>query len=242
MTCRRPYEAGSAEYSLAAPVLREPARNAAAPARRRRRQLRRGGARPGDQPALRPDVGGRLAELGLRDRARPAAGRCCPHEQLLARRLRRDLPGAWRLRTARSAAGWARSRLSSRRIRAWRPSTSTRGRSPGVYDSARGAASCARTRCCAAWTCPSASARPAPQPPGHRRRARIPRRRPVALARPSTPRRAARVTRAATEFRTSSNPMTYRSCAGLQFIVIATGAGPDARLVAFALPERAVAP
>ncbi len=63
MTCRRPYEAGSAEYSLAAPVLREPARNAAAPARRRRRQLRRGGARPGDQPALRPDVGGRLAEL-----------------------------------------------------------------------------------------------------------------------------------------------------------------------------------
>ncbi len=50
------------------------------------------------------------------------------------------------------------------------------------------------------------------------------------------------MTRAATEFRTSSNPMTYRSCAGLQFIVIATGAGPDARLVAFALPERAVAP
>ena len=40
----------------------------------------------------------------------------------------------------------------------------------------------------------------------------------------------------ATEFRTSSNPMTYRSRAGRQFIVIATGAGPDARLVAFALP------
>ncbi len=45
------------------------------------------------------------------------------------------------------------------------------------------------------------------------------------------------VTRMATEFRTSSNPMTYRSRAGRQFILIATGAGPDARLVAFALPE-----
>ena len=45
------------------------------------------------------------------------------------------------------------------------------------------------------------------------------------------------VTRMATEFRTSSNPMTYRSRAGRQFIVIATGAGPDARLVAFALPQ-----
>ena len=30
--------------------------------------------------------------------------------------------------------------------------------------------------------------------------------------------------------------MTYRSRAGRQFILIATGAGPDARLVAFALP------
>ena len=45
------------------------------------------------------------------------------------------------------------------------------------------------------------------------------------------------VTRMATEFRTSSNPMTYRSRAGRQFILMATGAGPDARLVAFALPE-----
>ncbi len=43
------------------------------------------------------------------------------------------------------------------------------------------------------------------------------------------------VTRVATEFRTSGNPMTYRSRAGRQFILIATGAGPDARLVAFAL-------
>ena len=45
------------------------------------------------------------------------------------------------------------------------------------------------------------------------------------------------VTRVATEFRTSGNPTTYRSRAGRQFILIATGAGPDARLVAFALPE-----
>ena len=45
------------------------------------------------------------------------------------------------------------------------------------------------------------------------------------------------LTRHATEFRTSGNPMTYRSRSGRQFILIATGAGPDARLVAFALPE-----
>ena len=44
------------------------------------------------------------------------------------------------------------------------------------------------------------------------------------------------LTRHATEFRTSGNPMTYRSRVGRQFILIATGAGPDARLVAFALP------
>ena len=45
------------------------------------------------------------------------------------------------------------------------------------------------------------------------------------------------VSRVATEFRTSGNPMTYRSRSGRQFILIATGAGPDAALVAFALPE-----
>ena len=45
------------------------------------------------------------------------------------------------------------------------------------------------------------------------------------------------VSRVATEFRTSGNPMTYRSRAGRQFILVATGAGPDASLVAFALPE-----
>ena len=40
-----------------------------------------------------------------------------------------------------------------------------------------------------------------------------------------------------TEFRTSGNPMSYRTANGRQLIVIATGAGPDARLVAFGLPE-----
>ena len=45
------------------------------------------------------------------------------------------------------------------------------------------------------------------------------------------------ITRLPTEFRTSGNPMTYRTRAGRQFVVIATGAGPDAALVAFALPE-----
>ena len=46
------------------------------------------------------------------------------------------------------------------------------------------------------------------------------------------------ISRAPTEFRTSGNPMTYVSGSGRQFVVIATGAGPDASLVAFALPER----
>ena len=43
--------------------------------------------------------------------------------------------------------------------------------------------------------------------------------------------------RGATTFRTTGNPMTYRAQSGRQFIVIATGAGPDAALVAFAVPE-----
>ena len=42
--------------------------------------------------------------------------------------------------------------------------------------------------------------------------------------------------RAATPHRTSANPMTYRTQSGRQLVVIATGAGPDAALVAFALP------
>ena len=45
------------------------------------------------------------------------------------------------------------------------------------------------------------------------------------------------ISRVPTEFRTSGNPMTYVSGSGRQFVVIATGAGPDAVLVAFALPE-----
>ena len=45
------------------------------------------------------------------------------------------------------------------------------------------------------------------------------------------------VSRVATEFRTSGNPVTYRTRSGRQFILMATGAGPDASLVAFALPE-----
>ena len=42
--------------------------------------------------------------------------------------------------------------------------------------------------------------------------------------------------RGATPHRTSANPMTYRAQSGRQFVVIATGAGPAAALVAFALP------
>ena len=47
------------------------------------------------------------------------------------------------------------------------------------------------------------------------------------------------VSRVATELRTSGNPMTYRTHSGRQLILIATGAGPDATLVAFGLPEDA---
>ena len=41
--------------------------------------------------------------------------------------------------------------------------------------------------------------------------------------------------RVATPFRTSANPMTYRARSGRQFVLIATGTGPDATLAAFAL-------
>ena len=40
--------------------------------------------------------------------------------------------------------------------------------------------------------------------------------------------------RGATPFRTTANPMTYRTRSGRQFVVIATGGGSDAALVAFA--------
>ena len=47
----------------------------------------------------------------------------------------------------------------------------------------------------------------------------------------------AEVWRGATPFRTQANPMTYRALSGRQFIVIATGVGEDAALVAFARSE-----
>ena len=43
--------------------------------------------------------------------------------------------------------------------------------------------------------------------------------------------------RGATPSRTSANPMTFRSRSGRQFVVVATGGGVDAALVAFARPE-----
>ena len=45
------------------------------------------------------------------------------------------------------------------------------------------------------------------------------------------------VWRGATTFRTSGNPMTYTASSGRQYVVIATGAGPDAALTAFALRQ-----
>ena len=44
------------------------------------------------------------------------------------------------------------------------------------------------------------------------------------------------VWRGATPKRTGDNPMTDRTPSGRPFIVLATGAGPDASLVPFALP------
>jgi mono/diheme cytochrome c family protein len=41
--------------------------------------------------------------------------------------------------------------------------------------------------------------------------------------------------RVPTPYPTSANPMTYRTRSGRQYVVIATGAGPDATLAAFAL-------
>ena len=46
------------------------------------------------------------------------------------------------------------------------------------------------------------------------------------------------ISRVATPFRTSANPMTYRTSSGRQFVVIATGTGLDATLAAFALREQ----
>lgn len=45
------------------------------------------------------------------------------------------------------------------------------------------------------------------------------------------------VSRVPTPFKTGGNPMTYKARSGRQFVVIATGAGPDATLIAFALPD-----
>ena len=44
--------------------------------------------------------------------------------------------------------------------------------------------------------------------------------------------------RGATPFPTNANPMTYRTPSGRQFVVIATGRGTDAALIAFALPRQ----
>ena len=50
------------------------------------------------------------------------------------------------------------------------------------------------------------------------------------------------LSRVATEFRTSANPMTYKAASGRQFVLIATGGGPDATLVAFAVPPQVAGP
>ena len=42
--------------------------------------------------------------------------------------------------------------------------------------------------------------------------------------------------RGPTPFPTNANPMTYRTESGRQYVVIATGRGTEAALVAFALP------
>jgi quinoprotein glucose dehydrogenase len=46
----------------------------------------------------------------------------------------------------------------------------------------------------------------------------------------------AELARVPTKLRTNGNPMTYRARNGRQYVVVATGSGADAALVAFALP------
>src|SRR6266850_7087224 len=45
------------------------------------------------------------------------------------------------------------------------------------------------------------------------------------------------VSRVPTPFPVSATPMTYKAKSGRQFVVVATGIGPDAALVAFAVPR-----
>mgnify|MGYP003581043110 CR=1 FL=1 len=47
------------------------------------------------------------------------------------------------------------------------------------------------------------------------------------------------ISRVATPSRTTANPKTYQTRSGRQFVAIASGAGPDAVLAAFALPQAA---
>ena len=44
--------------------------------------------------------------------------------------------------------------------------------------------------------------------------------------------------RGATQFPTNANPMTYRTQSERQFVLVATGGGTEAALVAFALPSQ----
>ena len=45
------------------------------------------------------------------------------------------------------------------------------------------------------------------------------------------------VSRVPTPFQVSANPMTYKTRSGRQFVVVATGAGPNAALAAFAVTQ-----
>ena len=49
------------------------------------------------------------------------------------------------------------------------------------------------------------------------------------------------VSRVPTPFRVSANPMTHKTRSGRQFVVVVTGAGPDAALAGFAFARHRVA-
>ena len=205
------------------------------PTHRRRRQLGRRRLRPADRPALRPVDREHQHQPGMRSaRRRPGRGRRV-QQQLPARRRRTDLQRpARRVRLRAQPVGTDSAHQAAVRL-------------PDRHRPERGGHRLARAvrRGQPHHPQPSAAAgrRPA-RAPGHPGRQWadvtagdllfIGGGDPYLYAFDKAT--GAEVWRGATPFRTSGNPMTYRTASGRQFIVIATGAGPDAALVAFTLP------
>ena len=130
-------------------------------------------------------------------------------------------------------ASSARFRSSSRRTRtSWR-STSMRARSRGRCHSARAVPRCASTRCCAGVVLPERLGTRGNSGPMVTRGGLVFVGGGAPYLYAFDKATGAEIWRGATPFRTNANPMTYRARSGRQYVVIATGAGSDAALVAF---------